>query len=122
MYRTPTGTITTRNTGVIMLITTSPASRLKNQVFNIRYALGSRSSKASTSLENLFITLPAGVVSKNAMGDRITHFNMDEWSFPFARTIPRNPQNANDMTKQPENNGIEVNVYKVTYKSRRYDF
>ena len=50
--------------------------------------LGITVSNTSTSLPNLFMILPSGVVSKNDIGAAIEFFNMPACNFLPATTLP----------------------------------
>lgn len=66
------GTMAIINNGVPMEMTIMAAvttRKHKNQFLNIS---GTTTSMASTSLENLFIIRPSGVVSKKLIGERKT--------------------------------------------------
>lgn len=76
--------IATAKVGVFTEITTRIARRVDNIKAHNLKVRGTLSSRMSMSLEKRFMILPTGVVSKNDIGERKIHNNMEEWRVPEA--------------------------------------
>lgn len=72
-----TGTMTAKKIGVFTETTMMTLTKLKTMIIHNRNVRGRFVSIMSMSLENLFIIRPTGVVSKNDIGERRMHLNMD---------------------------------------------
>lgn len=94
MYKTTkvNGAITVSSQGLVTIGIRTPDNIRRTNCIDIRNALGNSSSRQLMSLENLFITLPTGFVSKNRTGACRTARTILSWRcWEHLRETRRNP-------------------------------
>ena len=94
MYKTSkvNGAITVSSQGLVIIGIRTPNNNRRTNCIDIRNALGNSSSRQLMSLENLFITLPTGFVSKNRTGACRTARTILSWRrWEHLRETRRNP-------------------------------
>ncbi len=87
-YTSPSGAVTSRNLGVLQLITTNVESTFSITWIQLCKFLGKTVSSISMSLEKRFMIRPDGVVSKNSMGHIRQLCKMSKCKFLDALMVP----------------------------------